>query len=160
MGNKLKKTIAALTTIATVFTMTGIVLLAPISVGAAVTIVEGDVVRNPNAEGMAQFDAYIVKLVGEKMFKRLILSPHVFESYGHLEWENIKDVDQATMDMYTTSELVRADGDTKVYKLVADGDTGTKEWLDMTAAEFDDAYDSDSIYVINSTDINAYALGG
>ncbi|MFH1612070.1 MAG: hypothetical protein ABH887_02275, partial [bacterium] len=82
MSNSLKKIIVALTTVATVLSMTGIILVAPVTVSAA-TIVDGDLIRNPNAEGMASFDIYIAKTVGEKNFKRLILSPHVFESYGH-----------------------------------------------------------------------------
>jgi hypothetical protein len=126
----------------------------------AVTVVDGDLIRNPNAEGMAQFDIYIVKIVGDKKFKRLILSPHVFESYEHLKWENVKDVSQSVMDEYTTSDLVRAEGDTKVYKLTPDGDTGTKQWLNMTVEEFETAgYDWDAIYIINTTDRDAYTTG-
>ncbi len=129
-------------------------------------LVDGDVIRNPDAEGMAQFDVYIAKIVGTKLFKRLILSPHIFESYGHLEWSNIKLVDTAAMDSYTTSNLVRAWDptadldDPKVYKLTPDGDTGTKQWLNMTAAEFVLAgYDWDSIYIINKVDRDAYTTG-
>lgn len=121
---------------------------------------DGDLVRNPNAEGTAQFDIYIIKVVGSKKFKRLILSPHVFESYEHLSWSNIKDVNQATIDEYTTSDLVRADGDTKVYKLTAEGDTGAKQWLNMTAVQFTaQGYDADSIYTINSIDRDEYMAG-
>lgn len=134
---------------------------------SAVTIVDGDLVRNPNAEGMAQFDIYIVKIVGSKKFKRLILSPHVFESYSHFDkngngtpWDDVKDISQSQMSEYTTSDLVRADGDTKVYKLTAAGDMGAKQWLNMTAAQFTtQGYDADSIYTINNTDKNAYTTG-
>jgi len=132
-----------------------------------VTIVDGDLIRNPDAAGMAQFDIYIVKLAGTKKFKRLILSPHVFESYEHFDkngngspWDDVLDVGQSVMDEYTTSDLVRAVEDTKVYKLVASGDTGTKQWLNMTAANFvAQGYDSDSIYEINTTDRDAYTTG-
>ena len=121
---------------------------------------DGDLIRNPNAAGAAQFDVYIIKLVGSKKFKRLILSPHVFESYEHLKWDNIKDISQTTMDVYTTSALVRAEEDFKVYKLTPDGDTGLKQWLNMTAAEFEAAeYEADSIYTINTTDRDAYTIG-
>jgi len=125
-----------------------------------VTVNEGDMIRDPNAEGIAPFDIYIVKMVGDKKFKRLILSPHVFESYGHLEWGDVKDVGQSTMDQYITSDLVRAQGDAKVYELTPTGDTGTKQWLDMTVTEFESSgYDWDSIYVINTTDRDAYTTG-
>lgn len=131
------------------------------------TIVNGDLIRNPNASGMAQFDIYIVKFINDKKFKRLILSPHVFESYEHFDkngngspWDDVIDVSQSTMDEQTTSDLVRTVGDARVYKLVASGDTGTKQWLNMTAEEFaSDGYDADSIYEINATDRDAYAAG-
>ena len=127
-------------------------------------IVDGDLVRNPNAESMAQFDIYIVKLVGVKKFKRLILSPHVFESYAHFDkngngspWDDVKDISQSVMGEHTTSDLVRAVGDAKVYKLAASGDAGNKQWLNMTAAQFaSGGYDADSIYEINATDRDAY----
>ena len=121
------------------------------------TIKEGDLIRNPSAEGIASLDIYIVKIVGTKKFKRLILSPHVFESYEHLEWGNVKDVNQATMDVYSVSNLIRAVGDNKVYELFPSGDAGTKKWLNITAEEFvNQGYDSDSIYEINTTDRDAY----
>jgi len=157
--SKIKKSISVFTSITTILWLSGIAMLVPVSVGAA-DIIDGDIMRNPNAEGMAQFDIYIAKHVGDKKFKRLILSPHVFESYGHLEWGNVELVDQATMDAYTTSELVREINDTKVYKLIPDGDTGTKQHLNMTAADFtSEGYDWDSIYIINSTDRDAYTTG-
>ncbi len=132
-----------------------------------ITVVDGDLIRNPNAEGMAQFDIYIVKVVGSSKFKRLILSPHVFESYEHFDkdgdgspWNDVLDVNQSKMDEYTTSDLVRATGEDEVYKLIANGDSGTKQWLNMTAAEFTaGGYDADSIYEINATDKNAYTTG-
>ncbi|MBU2579496.1 SH3 domain-containing protein [Candidatus Parcubacteria bacterium] len=134
---------------------------------APTTIIDGDLIRNPNASGMAQFDIYIVKLANGKMFKRLILSPHVFESYEHFDkngngspWDDVKDVAQSVMNEYTVSDLVRAVGDSKVYQLIASGDTGTKRWMNMTAARFANrGHDSDSIYEINETDRNAYATG-
>ena len=121
------------------------------------TIKDGDLIRNPNAEGIASLDIYIVKIVSDKKFKRLILSPHVFESYKHLEWGNVKDVNQETMDVYSVSNLIRAVADLKVYELFLSGDTGTKKWLNITAEEFvSQGYDSDSIYEINTTDRDAY----
>jgi hypothetical protein len=126
----------------------------------AVTIHDGDLIRNPNAEGMAQFDIYIVKIVGDKKFKRLILSPHVFESYEHLSWGDVKDVSQSVIDEYTTSDLVRAEGDYKIYKLTPNGDRGTKQWLNMTAEEFvSQGYDWDAVYIINTIDRDAYTTG-
>lgn len=138
-------------------------MLAPMAISAAV--VDGDIV-SPDAEytegGVTYYpyDVFIVKTVGDKTFKRLILNPEVFESYGHLEWGNIQTISASTVEGYTLSSLVRELNDEKVYRLTADGDTGTKGWLNMTAAEFEtDGYDWDSIYVINVTDRDNYTTG-
>jgi len=160
--SKIKKPISVLTTITTIAWLSGVAMLAPMGVGAAV--IDGDIV-SPDAEftqgGITYYpyDVFIVKIVGAKTFKRLILNPEVFESYGHLEWGNIQTISASTVEGYTTSQLVRADGETKVYKLVPDGDVGTKEWMNMTAAEFGATYDWDSIYTVNSVDVGNYTVG-
>lgn len=126
----------------------------------AAEVVDGDIVSNPYAAGIAQFDVYITKRIGNKKFKRVILSPHVFASYGHLSWSKLKKTNTANIDEFTISNLVRAEGDPKVYKLVPNGDTGIKQWLNITAAEFTAAgYDWDSIFMINTTDRDAYTTG-
>ncbi|MBU2579499.1 hypothetical protein KKF19_00795 [Patescibacteria group bacterium] len=168
MSKILKKSVSIFTSITTICFLSGIAMLAPIASVGAVSVVDGDLVRNPNAEGMAQLDIYIVKIVGDKSFKRLILSPHVFESYMHFDkngngdnWDDVMDVDQATMDSLTTTDLVREDGNDKVYRLyAADGaDDGNKYWLNMTAAEFLAVFDADAIYTINGTDTAGYTAG-
>jgi len=163
MSKKIQRPISILTSITTIAWLSGIALLAPMGVGAAV--IDGDIV-SPDAEFTEgdityyPYDVFIVKIVGTKTFKRLILNPEVFESYGHLEWANIQTISVDTVDGYTTSDLVRELNDTKVYKLTPDGDVGTKGWMNMTAAEFEaDGYDWDSIYVINVTDRDNYTTG-
>lgn len=136
-----------------------ILLVAPVFVftasysSAAENIVDGDLVKiadNP--------DVYIVKLVGVKKFKRLILNPDIFNSYGHLRWDKIKTIDQGAIDAFIPSELVievNADGsvaDPKVYRVAstAGSDVGERRWLNITAAEFEAAgYDWDSLYKVN-----------
>lgn len=158
MSNKLQSRLRAVavgaTNFATVLTMSGVVYLAPVA--SAQTIMDGDVVKTSTSN-----DVYILKLVGAKKFKRLILNPDIFNSYGHLSWSAIKTVSQATLDMYTTSTLVievNADGsvfDPKVYAVVspANSDTGTKHWFDVTATQFEaGGLDWDSIAKINHTE--------
>lgn len=116
-------------------------------------IVDGDLVTvSPNP------DIYIVKIVGVKKFKRLILNPDIFNSYGHLKWSDVKTIDQATLDLYKLSELVieiNPDGsvaDPKVYRVISSGnsDVGERSWLNLTASEFEAAgYDWDSLYHVN-----------
>ena len=66
------------------------------------TIQDGDLIRAQGTD-----DIYIVKIINNKQFKRLIINPDIFDSYGHLEWSNVQDVSQITIDSYQTSNLVR-----------------------------------------------------
>jgi len=125
----------------------------PSSVSTA-DIPEGALIR---AQG--GFDVFIVKYVGSKKFKRLILSPSVFNNYGHLKWSDIRDVNQAVVDAFATSELVRAVGDDKVYKLYPSGDEGQKRWIKTASAFAAMGFDADSIYEINSFDRDSYLTG-
>ncbi|MBI1888777.1 MAG: hypothetical protein HYS15_02505, partial [Candidatus Spechtbacteria bacterium] len=153
----LKKTIALTASIATTISVSGIAMVAPIFVATAATIVDGDTIKTADS-----FDVFIVKHVGAKKFKRLILNPAVFNSYGHLSWAKIKTVTSAEMAVYTDSQLVRAVNDPKVYKLSSapDSDTGVRAWVNMTAAEFvANGYDWDAIYEINAVDRDNYTMG-
>jgi len=130
-------------------------LALPFSVSAQ-TVAEGDLVSASDS-----FDIYIIKIVGVKKFKRLILNPDIFNSYGHLRWEDVKTISQTTLDEYTSSELVievNPDGsvaDPKVYKVASapNSDIGERQWLNVSAPEFEAlGYDWDSVYYINQTE--------
>lgn len=118
------------------------------------SIPEGGLIR-----AAGDIDVYIVKYVGAKKFKRLILSPSVFNSYQHLKWSDIKDVDKSVIDSFTTSDLVRAVNDPKVYKLYPSGDTGEKRWITTADAFFRMGFDWDAIYEINQVDRDSYIEG-
>ena len=107
---------------------------------------EGDIVKTAD-----NFDVYIIKYKGGKQFKRLILSPRVFESYQHLKWENIEVISQKEMDSYATSALAKETNDSVIYELYPDGDAGRKKALDAS-----EDYDPDSVYEINDVDLNSY----
>jgi len=120
---------------------------------AAVNIPEGALIQVGGDP-----DVYIVKYVGNKKFKRLILSPSVFNSYGHLKWGNIIKVDKSLLDSFTASNLVRSENGS-VYQLSPSGDTGIKNHVkDMTAFK-KLGFDADSVYQINTTDENSYSQG-
>jgi len=119
-----------------------------------VTIPEGSLIR---AKG--DIDVWIVKYVGSKKFKRLILSPSVFNSYRHLHWSDIKEVDQSVVDSFDTSNLVRAVNDPKVYHLFSSGDTGEKRWIKTQEAFTRLGFDWDSVYQINAVDRDSYITG-
>ena len=144
----MKKFISVVTAFTMMITLSG--LFTPSAVQGA-TFADGDLVREVD-----EFDVYIVKLVGAKMFKRLILNPDVFNMYGHLNWGDIQVVADGSLDSYATSELVRATGDEKVYKLFPDGDTGTKKWVDTLDCFNTQGFDWDSVYIINTFDRDSY----
>lgn len=112
----------------------------------ALDIQEGAIVKTANNP-----DVYIVKYLNGKSYKRLVLNPQVFQSYGHLKWENLLTIDQTTMDSFLTSDLVRVDGQTQIYRLTPNGDSGSKILVGDTAL-----LDGDSVYTINSIDFNNY----
>lgn len=114
----------------------------------AMQIPEGAVIKTKDNP-----DVYIVKYKNGKQFKRLVLNPQVFESYGHLRWKDILTVSQSEMDSFAESSLVRTDGENDVYKLVANGDLGDKALVDSNYT-----YDSDSVYTINKIDSENYFL--
>lgn len=153
----LRRTLVGIVMITTIVSLSGVAALVP-AAQAATVIKDGDVIRNPSAAGDAQFDVYIVKLVGAKKFKRLVLNPQVFNSYGHLKWSNIKLVTTEEMNSYKTSAIVRVETNPKVLALAPNGDAGSKSWLNVPAADFVAAGgDWDSVYVINATDSANYA---
>ncbi len=119
-----------------------------------IDIPEGAIIRADN-----DIDVYIIKYVGSKKFKRLVLSPSVFNNYGHLKWENLMVVSQATVNSFITSDLVRAVGDDKMYRLYPQGDTGQKRLIKDNSVLAKYALDPDSIYEINSFDRDSYITG-
>ncbi|MDD3006325.1 MAG: hypothetical protein PHX30_01950 [Candidatus Pacebacteria bacterium] len=89
-----------------------------------------------------------------KRFKRLILSPSVFKSYGHLKWENILIVNDMVKDSCVTSDHAFVAGENKVRRLESQGGTGVKggfegygnpEWT----------FDIAGLYGINTVDRNS-----
>jgi len=96
-------------------------------------------------------DVYIVKYKNGKQYKRLVLNPQVFESYGHLKWEDILIVDHVTMDSFVVSDLVMVFGQGNIYQLIPDGDTGSSHLIVSIKG-----YDLSSVYIINSVDFENY----
>ncbi|MBI2587839.1 hypothetical protein HYW30_00860, partial [Candidatus Azambacteria bacterium] len=147
------KAFSASVSVMTILTLSGVGAVLPVMVAKA-AIVDGDLIR---ASG--DFDVYIVKLVGSKKLKRLILNPDIFNQYRHLKWSNVKTVTAAERDSYTTSRLVRADGDTKVYLLSPDGDTGSRQWITTGEYFVSQGYDWDAVYTVNNFERDSYTSG-
>lgn len=103
-------------------------------------------------------DVFIVKYAGGKRYKRLVLNPWVFNNYEHLEWDDVRNVNPALLDCFTTSDLVRSERNGRVYKLYPSGDYGTKRLL-LPSAYSRYYIDRDSIYAINGFDEDSYTTG-
>src|SRR3990167_581137 len=100
----LSKTIASLTSIATVLSLSGFAALAPMSAIAASPsdygLTEGNTI---SAAGSNDPDIYIVNQPG---YKRLFLNPVIFSFYGHLGgFPNVKNVTATVRDAFPTSGL-------------------------------------------------------
>ena len=104
-------------------------------------------------------DIYIFKRAEDgSIHKRLILNPQIFDSYGHLRWDNVLTIPNSTMRYIPTSTLVREVneegkivGDGKVFHLVPDGDFGFKRHVQLTQEQFLNAGgEPSSIYDMNS----------
>lgn len=117
---------------------------------SASTISDGAIVKTDSSP-----DIYIVKYSGGKMYKRVILNPLVFQSYGHLKWENVLTIPESELKTYATSDLVKVDGYSETYRLKPNGDIGDRYTLLST-----NGYDLDSVYIINDTDFKNYAYKG
>jgi len=127
-------------------TLTAVFKGKPCVTNAPATIKDGSMIRIRGG-----IDVYIVKIKNGKAFKRIILSPQVFKSYGHLRWRDIIEVDQPTLDSYITSNYVFVAGEGKIWKLDPLGDTGQK--CDITEST---EIDPDGVYEINAVDKESY----
>lgn len=118
-------------------------------------VVEGDLVRGPDG-----IKVYIVNFYG---YKRHIFNPAVFSMYGHFRWNNIKSLNQQEIDALKTSDLYRADGDTRVFSLHEVDETkglAQKRWLSVSAEKFSAlGYAWDQVFIINTKERDYYQEG-
>jgi len=161
VSNALSKTVASLTSIATVLSLSGFAALAPLGAIAATPsdygLTEGDTI---SAAGSDDPDVYIVN---EQGYKRLFLSPQIFNLYGHLGgFAAVKNVASATRDAFPTSGLFRVDGDEKVYGLETTGeDVASLHWVNTSGAQAvaDDPNFFKKVFVINAAEFALYSVG-
>jgi len=126
-----------------------------------VNILDGDIIQCRSSAD--PFAVYIVKSVGDKKYIRHIVSPEIFNHYGHLKWGNIIQVD--SLDGYSLSGWVRvntgingtAGANDKVYEINGDQ---TKHWINMTAEQFlTHGGSEEAIYNINQGELDMYVDG-
>ena len=103
---------------------------------------------------------YIINDIG---YKRHIFNPAIFDMYGHFSWEDVRDVSKEALDSYVTSDLYRADGDSKVFALEEideEGGIAIKRHIEMTSEQFTArGYDWNQVFVVNATERDYYETG-
>lgn len=158
MSIRFKKAIVTLTTVATTLSMGGFAAFVP-AVAHAVApadygLTEGDVIR-----ATGDIDVYIVNEMG---YKRLFVNPQIFNIYGHLGFDKVKEVSPAVRDAFPTSGLFRVDGEEKVYGLdVISEDVANLRWVNTSGAQAvaDDANFFKKVFVINASEKALYGTG-
>ena len=124
-------------------------------------IIDGDIIQCQNSSN--PFAVYIVKIVGDTKYIRHIVSLEIFNYYGHLQWENLEQVN--SLDEYSLSGWARVNtgpngtpGPTdKVYEINGDQ---SKHWINMTAEDFLTHGGSEpAIYSVNQGELNLYTTG-
>lgn len=161
VSSALSKTVATLTSIATILSLSGFAVLAPMAASAATPadygLHEGDTI---SATGSNDPDVYIVNQQG---YKRLFLNPVIFSFYGHLGgFANVKHVTPAVRDAFPTSGLFRncETNDQAVWAVEVTGeDTGTLHHVAMSgdAAVAQDPNFFAKVFCINNNEANWYA---
>ena len=104
-------------------------------------------------------DLYQTHVVNGSLFKRLILNPVVFNGY-RFQLSDVRSVEQAEFDRWTTTDLARLGDDARVWRLFPDGGEGVQRWLDITPQQFEAAgFDWDAVIPINRTEFYAWREG-
>ena len=108
---------------------------------------------------VGKIDVFLARIANGKRFKRLLLNPTVFNSYG-FDWQSVRDVGADEIDRWAHSSLVRLEDDYQVWQLFPDGDVGERRSLNISQEQFISAgFDWDSVAVINRTEFDAYTAG-
>ena len=127
----------------------------PLSPNLPSGIPEGSLVRGP--------DGIKVWIVNWHGYKRHIFNPAVFNMYGHFKWDQIKTLDQSTLDSIKTSDFYRADGDTRVFSLKEIDERqgfAQKRWMNISGDKFTQlGYKWEQVFIINTKERDYYQEG-
>lgn len=119
-------------------------------------ISDGDIIR-----GQGDIAVWIVKIVGEKRFKRWLFGPQIFQAYGHLGFDKVKNVTKETLSHFDTAVLIRREDDEKVYELTdfVPGKSATRRWIPSAETFLQRGFDFDSVNIVNDREFNFYKEG-
>ena len=117
---------------------------------------DGDLIR-----GQGDIEVWIVKIVGEKRYKRWLFGPQIFGAYGHLGFDKVKNISKETLNKFDTSNLIRKFDDAKVYELTdfVPGVRAVRRWIPTLEVFLQRGFDFDSVYIVNQNEFNLYTEG-
>ncbi len=87
-------------------------------------------------------------------YKRHIFNPDIFDSYG-LSWADVADISQTEFSYYPDCNIIRQDGDEKVYYI----EGTTRRWIKTIEAFYANNFNWEALQIINAYDMNHYTLG-
>ncbi|MBI2670273.1 MAG: hypothetical protein HYX20_03980 [Candidatus Yanofskybacteria bacterium] len=119
-------------------------------------IYDGDLIR-----GQGDIAVWIIKIVGEKRYKRWLFGPQIFNAYGHLSFDKVKNVSKVTLNNFDTSNLIRKFDDEKVYELTdfVPGKSATRRWIQTLEIFLQRGFDFDAVYIVNQREFDLYTEG-
>jgi len=113
-----------------------------------INLPNGSLVRMVN-----DYKVYIINSTSSaQAYLRHIVNEIIFSFYGHLNKEDIQEVNPSSMDSYQESFLIRETDDYKIYEIEDD----KKQWLDISVEEFEERYNWNEVYVINKEELGWY----
>lgn len=89
-------------------------------------------------------------------YKRWIQTAAIFNSYGNLRWDGIKEVSADALAGYQDSPLVELAGDPRVFRKDADG---TKHWITTEKAFMNNGYNFGMVFIINQKEFDLLRTG-
>lgn len=88
---------------------------------------------------------------------RHITSPRIFDFYGHLSFDNVKEVEARDVGRLKQSRLIRLNDDKKIFEI---DKNGARHWLEMSGEQFLVSGRSfDAVFEVNQKELNFYKLG-
>lgn len=119
-------------------------------------IFDGDLIR-----GQGDIAVWIVKIVGEKRYKRWLFGPQIFDAYGHLGFNKVKNISKVTLNNFDTSNLIRKFDEAKVYELTdfVPGVRAIRRWVPTVEIFLQRGFDFDSVYIVNQREFDLYPEG-
>lgn len=120
---------------------------------AGTTVVQSKQLQS-NARLLREIGGSMVYYITESGMRRHIPTAEVFNSYGN-KWEDITEVDKATINSYGENVLIKVEGDEKVYELK----NRIKRWIKTAEAFNRLKYDWKKIAPVNRIEMNTYQEG-